>query len=148
MLSGNLCWPANFCWGSASKSVIEKSDTHWVGITMHSENSSNRKLRFMELMQRCLPFKWQKYWNCGTKEFDLLMILQDIDNLKLSVQDRLLLTLLARIWTGTDDFLEDMKQAVQVLDEEQREILAEWMDEHELCEIEFSHAPACPCCTG
>jgi len=57
---------------------------------MHSENSRNRKLRFMELMQRCLPFKWQKYWNCGTKEFDLLMILQDIDNLKLSVQDRLL----------------------------------------------------------
>jgi len=67
----------------------------------------------MELMQRCLPFKWQKYWNCGTKEFDLLMILQDIDNLKLSVQDRLLLTLLARIWTGKDDSLGDIKEARQ-----------------------------------
>ena len=115
---------------------------------MHSENSSNRKLRFMELMQRCLPFKWQKYWNCGTKEFDLLMILQDIDNLKLSVQDRLLLTLLARIWTGKDDSLGDIEEAVHVLDEEQREILADWMEEYRLCEVEFSHATACPCCAG
>jgi hypothetical protein len=115
---------------------------------MRSENSRNRKLRFMELMQRCLPFKWQKYWSCGTKEFDLLMILQDIDNLKLSVQDRLLLTLLARIWTGKENSLGDMKEAVHVLDEEQREILADWMEEHQLCEVEFSHASACPCCAG
>ena len=119
-----------------------------VGILMHSVNSKNRKLRFMELMQRCLPFKWQRYWNCGTKEFDLLMILRDIDNLKLSVQDRLLLTLLARIWTGKDESLGDIKEAVHLLDEEQREILADWMEEYQLCEMEFSHAPACPCCAG
>lgn len=112
---------------------------------MYSENSRNRKLRFMELMQRCLPFKWQKYWNCGTKEFDLLMILQDIDNMKIAVQDRLLLTLLARIWTGRDDSLLEIKHAVRVLDEEQREILAEWMDEQERCEVVASHASACPC---
>jgi hypothetical protein len=100
----------------------------------------------MELMQRCLPFKWQKYWNCGTKEFDLLMILQDIDNLKLTVQDRLLLTLLARIWTGKENSLGDIAEAVHVLDEEQREILADWMGEHKLCDVELSHASACPCC--
>jgi len=91
----------------------------------------------MELMQRCLPFKWQKYWNCGTKEFDLLMILQDIDNL-----------LLARIWTGKENSLGDIKEAVHLLDEEQREILADWMGEHEFCEVGFSHTSACPCCAG
>ncbi|MGD8776394.1 MAG: hypothetical protein PVF76_13025 [Syntrophobacterales bacterium] len=112
---------------------------------MYSENSRNRKLRFMELMQRCLPFKWQKYWNCGTKEFDLLMILQDIDNMKIAVQERLLLTLLARIWTGRDDSVLEIKHAVRVLDEEQREILAEWMDEQERCEVVSSRASACPC---
>lgn len=76
------------------------------------------------------------------------MILQDIDNLKLSVQDRLLLTLLARIWTGKEHYLGDIKDAVHLLDEEQREILADWMGEQELCEMEFSHASACPCCPG
>jgi len=113
---------------------------------MPSENNWNKKLRFMELMQRCLPFKWQKYWNCGTKEFDLLRILQDIDNLKLGVQDRLLLTLLARIWTGKEDSIKDIKKAVSVLDEEEREILADWMEEQHNCEISFSHSTACPCC--
>lgn len=112
---------------------------------MHSENSKNRKLRFMELMQRCLPFKWQRYWNCGTKEFDLRMILHDIDDLKISVRDRLLLTLLARIWTGKEESLTEIKEAVHVLDEEQREILADWMEEQRNCEISFFHAPACPC---
>ena len=73
-------------------------------------------------MQRCLPFKWQRYWNCGTKEFDLRMILYDMDDLKISVQDRLLLTLLARIWTGKEGSLTEVKEAVHVLDEEQREI--------------------------
>ena len=113
---------------------------------MHSNNSRNRKLRFMQLMQRCLPFKWQRYWNCGTKEFDLLMILQDIDNLKLNVQDRLLLTLLARIWTGKGDSAGEIKQAVLSLDQEQREIVAEWMDEQQVCEISPSLATACPSC--
>ena len=115
---------------------------------MQPENSKNRKLRFMELMQRCLPFKWQKYWNCGTKEFDLLMILQDIDNLKLSVQDRLLLTLLARIWTRNQSALGDVKEAIHLLDKEQRKILADWMEGYQLCEVEFSHASACPCSSG
>lgn len=113
---------------------------------MPSENNWNRKLQFMELMQRCLPFKWQKYWNCATKEFDLLRILQDIDNLKLSVQDRLLLTLLARIWTGKEDSIEDIKKAVSVLGEEEREILADWMEEQHNCEISFSPSAACTCC--
>ena len=113
---------------------------------MHSNNSRNRKLRFMQLMQRCLPFKWQRYWNCGTKEFDLLMILQDIDNLKLNVQDRLLLTLLARIWTGKGDSAGEIKQAVLALDQEQREIVAEWMHEQQACEISPSQATACPSC--
>lgn len=114
---------------------------------MYSENNRNRKLRFMELMQRCLPFKWQNYWSCGTKEFDLLMILQDIDNLDLDLQDRLLLTLLARIWTGKEDSLGEIKEAVQVLDEEQRMILTDWMEEEHHCELSFSHAPACACCS-
>jgi hypothetical protein len=101
----------------------------------------------MGLMQRCLPFKWQKYWSCGIKEFDLLMILQDIDNLDLDVQDRLLLTLLARIWTGKENALGEIKEAVNVLDEEQRKILADWMEEELHCELSFSHAPACACCS-
>ena len=113
---------------------------------MHSENSRNRKLRFMELMQRCLPFKWQRYWNCGTKEFDLLMILRDIDNLKLGVQDRLLLTLLARIWSGRLDCMGEIKEAVLALDKEQREILADWMDECQTFEIRASRASACRSC--
>ncbi|UCG13422.1 MAG: hypothetical protein JSU72_02750 [Deltaproteobacteria bacterium] len=115
---------------------------------MHSNNSRNRKLRFMELMQRCLPFKWQKYWNCGTKEFDLLMLLQDIDNLRLSVQDRLLLTLLARICTGKGDSLGEVKQAVRALGDEQREIVAQWMEEQQQRELHASHASACPSCAG
>jgi len=114
---------------------------------MYSENSRSRKLRFMELMQRCLPFKWQKYWSCGTKEFDLLMILQDIDNLDLDVKDRLLLTLLARIWTGKEDALGEIKGAVNVLGEEQRKIVADWMEEEQHCELSFSHVPACACCS-
>ncbi len=112
---------------------------------MISENSRNRRLRFMELMQRCLPFRWQRYWNCGTKEFDLLLILHDIDNLRLSVQDRLLLTLLARIWTGKADCMGEVKEAVLALNQEQLEILADWMDEQKTCEIRASHASACPC---
>jgi hypothetical protein len=99
----------------------------------------------MELMQRCLPFKWQKYWNCGIKEFDLLMILHDIDNLKLSVQDRLLLTLLARLWTAKGDAKGEIKAAVMALDQEQREILADWMRAQKTCEISPSQAAACPC---
>jgi hypothetical protein len=127
--------------------VQEKAVSHNVGILMYSENNRNRKLRFMELVQRCLPFKWHKYWSCGNKEFDLLMILQDIDNLDLDVQDRLLLTLLARIWAGKEDSLGEIKEAVQVLDEEQRKILADWMEEEQHCELSFSHAPACACCS-
>lgn len=114
---------------------------------MISENNRNRKLRFMELMQRCLPFKWQKYWNCGTREFNLLMILHDIDNLKLSVQDRLLLTLLARIWTGKENAEGEIKEAVLALELEQREIVADWINEQQSCDISPSHASAaCPCC--
>jgi hypothetical protein len=114
---------------------------------MYSENNRNRRLRFMELMQRCLPFRWQKYWSCGTKEFDFLMILQDIDNLDLDVQDRLLLTLLARIWTGKEDSLGEIKEAIQVLEDEQRMILADWMEEEHHCELNFSTPPACACCS-
>ena len=113
---------------------------------MSSENSRARKLRFMELMQRCLPFKWQKYWNCGLKEFDLLMILQDIDNLRLNVQDRLLLTLLARIWTGKENSRPEIMEAADALDHEQRLILSEWLQEKQLCDISPSQASAaCPC---
>jgi hypothetical protein len=116
---------------------------------MPAENNWNRKLRFMELMQRCLPFKWQKYWNCSTKEFDLLRILQEIDDLNLSVQDRLLLTLLARIWTGKQDSIDEIKKALRVLEIEEREILADWMQEQLNCEIRFAHGAdcRCPCCT-
>lgn len=121
--------------------------SYTVGILMYSENNRSRKLRFMELMQRCLPFKWQKYWSCGTKEFDLMMILHDIDNLDLDIQDRLLLTLLARIWTGKKNSLGEIKEAVQALDEEQRMILADWMAEEQHCKLNFSHAPACACCS-
>ena len=75
------------------------------------------------------------------------MILQDIDNLRLTVQDRLLLTLLARIWTGKEDSDGEIKEAVLALDGEQREILADWMDQQRSCEIDPSHASAaCPCC--
>lgn len=114
---------------------------------MHSVNNNNRKLRFMTLMQNCLPFKWQRYWNCGTKEFDLRMILHDIDDPKIDMQDRLLLTLLARIWTGKEETLTEVKEAVHVLDQEQREILADWVEEQRNCEINLSHASACACCS-
>ena len=110
-----------------------------------AENNWPRKLRFMELMQRCLPFKWQRYWNCGIREFDLLMILEDIDNLKLSVQDRLLLTLLARIATGKEDFISEVHQATGALDQEHRQILADWIHENESCDRKSSPASACPC---
>lgn len=112
------------------------------------ENNWPRKLRFMELMQRCLPFKWQRYWNCGIREFDLLMILEDIDNLKLSVQDRLLLTLLARIGTDKEDSFSEVHQATNALDHEHRQILADWIRESEACDGSSSAASACPCTAG
>ncbi len=74
------------------------------------------------------------------------MILRDIDNLKLTVRDRLLLTLLARIWTGKTDSLGEVGQAVPALDQEQREILADWMEEQHGCEISPSQTSSCPCC--
>ena len=44
--------------------------------------------------------------------------------------------------------IDAVRDVGQVLDEEQREILADWMEEQRNCEINFSHAPACPCCSG
>jgi hypothetical protein len=99
----------------------------------------------MELMQKCFPFQWTKYWNCGMKEFDLLMILQDIDNSKLSVEDRLLLTLLARIWTDKRGAMAEVTEAAQALGQEHRQILAEWIDDETLSEMCSSPAAACPC---
>ena len=51
-------------------------------------------------MQRSLPHVWKKYWDCAAKGFDLSMMLQEIENRKLHIQDRLLLSLLVRIRLG------------------------------------------------
>jgi hypothetical protein len=99
----------------------------------------------MELMQKCFPFKWMKYWNCGTKEFDFLLILQDIDNVKLSVQDRLLLTLLARIWADKKDALTEVNEAALSLNDEHRQILADWIEDQRLGRSCPAHVAACPC---
>ena len=98
-------------------------------------------------MQKCLPFRWQKYWNCGTKEFDLVMILQDIDDLRLTVEERLLLTLLARIWAGERTSLFEIEQAARALDQEHLEVLADWIHAERMCKPSLSGAAACTHCT-
>jgi hypothetical protein len=99
------------------------------------EAAASRKLRFLELMQNCFPFRWQKYWNCAARDFDLLTILQDINDKKLSLQDRLLLALLARIWIGKECALEDLRRTGCALGQDQRQILADWAREQQRCQM-------------
>jgi hypothetical protein len=93
------------------------------------ENSNAQKLRFMGLMQSCFPFEWQKYWDCEARDFDVLTILQDIENPQLSLKERVLLSLLARIWTGGKDSLPEGYRADGLLDEEKCRILIKWLQD-------------------
>jgi len=63
-------------------------------------NNSRHKQRIMELMQRYFPHEWKKYWDCTVRDFDLSMMLQETENPKLRIQDRLLLSLLVKIQLG------------------------------------------------
>lgn len=88
-----------------------------------------RKLWFMELMQRCFPFRWKKYWDCGKRDFDILMILRDIESPELNIKDRVLLSLLIQIWNGRVDLpqveLPGELKAAQFLNQEQRQLLSD-----------------------
>jgi hypothetical protein len=85
-------------------------------------NNSTDKQRFMELMQRCLSHEWKKYWDCLAKDFDLSMMLQEIENPRLHIQDRLLLSLLVEIRLGDVERDIDLTHAARTLDEGQRRL--------------------------
>jgi hypothetical protein len=85
----------------------------------------------MELMQRCFPFEWQKYWDCNARDFDVLMILKDIQNPRLSLKTRSLLSLLARIWDGDKESLPEGYRDDGILDGEQCRILIKWLEEQD-----------------
>lgn len=75
------------------------------------------------------------------------MILRDIDDLRLAVEDRLLLTLLARIWAGKKTSLFEVEQAARALDQAQLQVLADWIHAEQMCEPRLSSAAACTHCT-
>ena len=76
----------------------------------------------MELMQRCLPHEWKKYWNCTVKDFDLSLMLQETENPKLRNRDRLLLSLLVRIWDENREGDIDFIHAARTLAEDGRQL--------------------------
>jgi hypothetical protein len=50
-----------------------------------------QRLRFMDLVQKCLPFRWQRYWDCGGRSFDVSLMLHDTENPKIGRSERVLL---------------------------------------------------------
>jgi hypothetical protein len=86
-----------------------------------------QRLRFMELVQKCLPFRWQRYWDCGSRSFDVSLMLQDTENPKIGRGERVLLGLLARIGSGRADASEQLLDATRSLDRERRQIVRRWL---------------------
>jgi hypothetical protein len=85
------------------------------------------RLRFMELVQKCLPFRWQRYWDCGSRSFDVPLMLQDTQNTKIGRRERVLLGLLARIGSGRAEPFGQLLDATRSLDRERRQIVRRWL---------------------
>ena len=91
------------------------------------EGNTVQRLQFMELMQRCLPFTWQRYWDCGTRYFDVLLLLQETENPRVGKKERTLLGLLARIGSGSAESSRQLFGATRGLDREHRKIVRRWL---------------------
>ena len=90
-----------------------------------------QRLRFMELVQKCFPFRWQRYWDCGARSFDVSLMLQDTENSNIGRRERVLLRLLARIGTGRVEPSGQILDATRSLDRERRQIIRRWLKEGE-----------------
>lgn len=91
------------------------------------EQGTVQRLRFMELVQRCLPSRWRRYWDCGARYFDLLMMLQDTENPRLRRKERILLGLLARIGGSGAEPPWQLLEATRGLDRERQRIVRQWL---------------------
>jgi hypothetical protein len=91
------------------------------------EANTLQRLRFMELVQKCLPFRWQRYWDCGTRSFDVSLMLQDTGNTQIGIRERVLLRLLARIGSGRVEPSGQILDATRSLDRERRQIIRRWL---------------------
>jgi hypothetical protein len=91
------------------------------------EVNTVQRLRFMELVQKCLPFRWQRYWDCGSRFFDVSLMLQDTENTKIGRSERVLLGLLARIGSGRTEPSGQLLDATRSLDRERRQIVRRWL---------------------
>jgi hypothetical protein len=91
------------------------------------EDNRVQRLRFMELVQKCLPFRWQRYWDCGRRSFDVSLMLQDTENAKIGRGERVLLGLLARIGSGRVEPSGQLLDATRSLDRERRQIVRRWL---------------------
>jgi hypothetical protein len=91
------------------------------------EDDTVQRLRFMDLVQKCLPYRWQRYWDCGTRSFDVPLMLQDTENTKIGNKERALLGLLARIGSGSAGPSRQLFEATRSLDRERRRIVRRWL---------------------
>lgn len=91
------------------------------------EGNTVRRLRFMELVQKCLPFRWQRYWDCGTRSFDVSLMLQATEKTKIGRKERALLGLLARIGSGSMEPSGQILEATRSLDRARRQIVRRWL---------------------
>jgi hypothetical protein len=92
------------------------------------EVNTVQRLRFMELVQKCLPFRWQRYWECGSRSFDVSLMLQDTQNTKIGRRERVLLGLLAGIGSGRAEPFGQLLDATRSLDRERRQIVRRWLN--------------------
>lgn len=97
---------------------------------MEGDNRAQR-LRFMELVQQCLPFKWQRYWDCGLRYFDVLTMFRDTENPEVGRKDRILLGILAKIGSDRDEPVHRVIDATRDLDVERRRIVRRWLEQEE-----------------
>jgi hypothetical protein len=95
------------------------------------EMNTARRLRFMELVQKCLPFRWKRYWDCSLGYFDVLLMLQDTANKAIGRRERLLLGILARIGSEGDESLRELIEATRDLDLDRGQIVRRWLEQEE-----------------
>ncbi|MBW1980962.1 MAG: hypothetical protein JRJ12_07055 [Deltaproteobacteria bacterium] len=100
-----------------------------------TENNTAHKLRFMDLMQRCFPFRWKRYWDCSIKDFDVQVMMLDMKDPQTSPADRLLLHIMLSIKNnhqepGQLEIPGAPQQTFQDLDKEQQRILHQWMHDY------------------
>lgn len=105
------------------------------------EEKTAQRLRFMELVQKCLPFRWQRYWDCGLRYFDVLTMLRDTENTEIGRRDRLLLGILARIGSVRDESLRELMEATRGLDLERRQIVRRWLEHEERQHLPLAASP-------